>query len=79
MNTDFKLGMIVSFDGEYGIVVKNDNSNPESCGIIRWDTAKENDYEDWTGLFGTFIQSGGKVITNNHKFKYINIDGTSKQ
>lgn len=47
-------------------------------GVIRWDTNKEVDYEDWRGLYGTFTSIGGHQIAQDHQFKFINDDGTFK-
>ena len=47
-------------------------------GKIRWDTNKENDIEDWSGLFGSFFDAGGKILNQDFKFKHINDDGTLK-
>ncbi len=93
MNNDFYPKMKVSLDGEYGIVLdefrewdgiyfvdgeKHQRTPSKSYGLIRWDSNKENDIEDWRGTYGTFINSGGKEISQDHQFEYINDDGTLK-
>jgi hypothetical protein len=78
MNKDFVEGMKVSLDGEFGVVIKSDTKNPDLYGIIIWDTNKENDFEDWRGQFGSFIQIGGKVLNANYLFQFINDDGSKK-
>ncbi|WNM18870.1 hypothetical protein [Flavobacterium capsici] len=78
MATDFHLGMKVSLSGEYGIVITSNLEEFNQYGIIRWDTEKENDIEDWRGMFGTFKEMGGKMLTGNYEFKFINDDGSSK-
>jgi len=78
MSTDFNLGMKVSLSGEYGIVIKSNLEEFNQYGIIRWDTEKENDIEDWRGMFGTFTEMGGKIIEENYTFKFINDDGNAK-
>ncbi len=78
MKTDFEIGMKVSLHGEFGIVVKSELDEPNFIGMIRWDTKSKSDFESWNGLFGTFIQNGGKVIDKNYEFEFINDDGTLK-
>lgn len=73
MSNSFEIGMKVSLDGEFGVVIKS-----EYKGMIKWDNPIENDFEDWHGLFGTFIQVGGKILNENYQLKYINNDGTLK-
>jgi hypothetical protein len=76
-NQDFLIGTKVSLDGDFGVVLdKTEDWN--EYGFIRWDTNKVNDVEDWRGLFGSFLQAGGCVISQEHEFKYINDDGTIK-
>ncbi len=75
-NHDFVPGTKVSLNDEYGVVI---DSESNIFGLIRWDTDKELDIEDWKGLFGTFIRQGGQIINQNHEFKYINDDGTVKK
>lgn len=91
--TDFFPGMKVSLGGEYGVVTSDFTEwdgiyfvngekiqgNPsKQFGLIRWDTDKESDTEDWTGLFGSFIDSGGIEVSSTHQFEFINDDGTVK-
>ncbi|MCX8531318.1 hypothetical protein [Chryseobacterium luquanense] len=76
LDDDFIPGTKVSLDNEYGLIL--DKGNDCSFGIIRWDTPKEVDEEDWVGMFGTFKESGGKIINESHQFKYINNDGSLK-
>ena len=77
-NQGFLLGTKVSLSNEFGIVLdKADDWN--EYGLIRWDTNKENDIEDWRGLFGSFLQAGGQIINQKHQFNFINEDGTAKK
>ncbi|MBW1655806.1 hypothetical protein [Flavobacterium quisquiliarum] len=78
MENTFIYGMKVTLGNENGIVVIDDLDEPNFCGVIRWDTPKENDTEDWRGLFGTFIQIGGKIIRDDHPFQFIKDDGSLK-
>ena len=72
---DFEPGMKVTLDGEEGTALnevlseveqrhtsKNEQEFDGVYGYILWDTGAE--VEDWCGLFGVFIQSGGKVISS---------------
>jgi hypothetical protein len=94
MATDFYPGMKVCLDGEYGVVmpdcwdwdgvyyvgrVKHQVTPSKNYGLIRWDTDKESDLQDWTGLFGSFIQTGGEEVDQNHQFQFINDDGSLKK
>jgi len=72
----FKPGLKVSLQGEFGVVIDSENS--DLSGMIRWDNPKENDFEDWRGLFGTFIESGREILNDDFAFIYINDDGTLK-
>lgn len=76
MENDFIYGMKVSLDNEFGVVIKDKLNESNLCGLIRWDTSKENDIEDWRGQFGTFISIGGKILDNNYTFQFINDDGS---
>ena len=67
----------MSLNDEFGVVLNKISEN-NLFGLIRWDTKNENDIEDWRGLFGSFLQIGGKIIGQDHKFKFINDDGTIK-
>jgi hypothetical protein len=78
MKTNFEIGMKVSLNGEFGIVVKSELDENDYYGMIRWDTASESDFESWNGLFGSFLQQGGKILEQSHQFKYINDDGSLK-
>ncbi|WP_240628224.1 hypothetical protein [Flavobacterium anhuiense] len=49
MEKDFIYGMKVSLGNEFGVVIKDENDQSTFCGLIRWDTPKENDIEDWKG------------------------------
>jgi len=73
---EFKIGTKVFLDGEYGVVV--DLKKHENSTIIRWDTRKENDFEDWCSMWLSFVQMGGKLIDQNYQFTYINDDGSVK-
>lgn len=77
MQQDFLPGMKVSVDNEYGVVLDERTDNGD-YGLIRWDTNKENDCEDWRGLFGTFLNIGGQIIDQSFEFKFINDDGAKK-
>ncbi|WPO77553.1 hypothetical protein [Flavobacterium sp. KACC 22761] len=70
--------MKVFLNGEYGVVINSDSDRSNFYGIIRWDTEKEDDSEDWRGMLETFTSIGGKIIDINYQFKFINDDGTSK-
>jgi hypothetical protein len=77
-NQGFLLGTKVSLEKECGVVLdKSEDWN--EYGLIRWDTDKENDIEDWRGLFGSFLDAGGQVINQDQEFKFINNDGTAKK
>lgn len=78
MEKEFEIGMKVSLQGEYGVVVKSELDKPDSYGMIRWDTKSESDFESWNGLFGTFLQQGGSIVEHSYQFKFINDDGTLK-
>ncbi|MFY7734290.1 MAG: hypothetical protein ACOVSR_12460 [Bacteroidia bacterium] len=77
-NQVFLLGTKVSLEKECGVVLDKSEDWIE-YGLIRWDTDKENDIEDWRGLFGSFLDAGGQVINHDHEFKFINNDGTTKK
>lgn len=77
-NQEFLPGAKVSLSGEYGVVLDKENQG-DFLGLICWDTAKEDDIEDWRGLFGSFIDAGGEVISPDHQFNFINDDGTLKK
>ncbi|UWY26789.1 hypothetical protein N4T20_13780 [Flavobacterium sp. TR2] len=78
MEKDFIYGMKVSLDDEFGIVIKDKVNQSNFCGLIRWDTPKENDTEDWRGQFATFIAMGGKILGSSYSFQFINDDGSLK-
>ncbi|TPD67000.1 hypothetical protein [Flavobacterium microcysteis] len=75
---DFLIGTKVSLENERGVVLGKSKDRNE-YGLIRWDTEKENDIEDWRGLFESFLQAGGQIINQDHEFKFINNDGTEKK
>jgi len=77
-NQDFLKGTKVSLENEFGVVLEKTIDN-DMHGQIRWDTNKENDIEDWRGLFGSFLQAGGQIINQEHQFIFINDDGTTKK
>lgn len=77
-NQDFVKGTKVSLQNDFGVVLDKTPDN-NLCGLIRWDTNKENDVEDWRGLFGSFLQAGGQVIDQDHEFQFINDNGTMKK
>lgn len=72
----FTVGTKVFLDNEYGVIIEL--KNHELSTFIRWDTPKENDIEDWYSMWGTFLDTGGKIINQNHQFKYINDDVSLK-
>lgn len=76
IDDDFIPGFKISLENEYGVILEKQKEN--NFGIIRWDTPKEVDEEDWIGMFETFKKIGGKIIDQNHQFKYINDDGSLK-
>lgn len=75
---EFKLGMKVALNGEKGVVVVSDFKAFDSLGIIRWDTVTDSDFEDWRGVYGTFVNMGGTILQDDYQFKFINDDGTLK-
>lgn len=77
LDDDFILGAKVFLDNEFGLIL--DKKRNGNFGIIRWDTPKEIDEEDWIGMFCTFKEMGGEVLDDGHQFKYINDDGTLKK
>lgn len=73
-NDDFYPGMKVALNGENGIVLdteRNEAGKAELHGVIRWDTEKEEDDEDWRGMFGSFIESGGKILDPEFEFTHL--------
>lgn len=67
------LGKIVFYEGEYGVVILGSYCNDGSGDIeevVRWDTNKKFDNEQYGIIDYKFIDS--------YEFKYINIDGTLK-
>ena len=81
MRDGFFFGMKVSLDGEIGVVIYAAGKSDwdKEPGIIRWDTNKGMDSEDWRGLFGSFIDSGGKEIDSKTEFKFIDDKGVLKE
>jgi hypothetical protein len=77
-NQDFLNGMKVLLHNEFGVVLDKAADN-NMYGLIRWDTNKESDIEDWRGLFGSFLQAGGQVVNQDYEFKFINNDGSAKK
>jgi hypothetical protein len=77
-NQDFIPGTKVSLRDEKGVVL-NESTGNDLFGLIRWDTVKEDDVEDWRGMFGNFIQAGGQVINQDHKFNFIDDAGKLKE
>lgn len=68
------LGKIVYYEGEYGIIILGSYCKDGSGDIeqvVRWDTNKEFDNEQYGFLDYKYIDS--------YDFKYINIDGTLKK
>ncbi len=81
MRDRFYFGMKVSLDGEIGVVIQGEGNSDwdKEAGIIRWDTNKEVDSEDWRGLYETFVNSGGREISPQTKFKFIDDNGFLKK
>lgn len=73
-NNEFVNGTKVKMNDEFGLVLIEDGKE-----IIRWDTDKELDSEDWTGQFGVFIEIGGFIIDQNQQFEYIDENGKLKK
>jgi hypothetical protein len=90
LKDDFYPLMKVLLGDDYGVVTDEywrisdtysgqaANADLPHYGVIRWDTNKEADYEDWRGLWGTFTAMGGRQIEQDHQFKFIDDDGTFK-
>lgn len=72
-NHAFVSGTKVKLDNEIGVVIVDNGKE-----VIRWDTNKRIDEEDWTGLFGTFLENGGLIINQDQPFKYIDNNGKFK-
>jgi hypothetical protein len=77
-NQHFIAGTKVMLNNEFGVVLDRTPEN-DVFGQISWDTNKENDIEDWRGLFSSFLEIGGQVIGQQHHFTFINDDGTRKK
>ncbi|WP_228372451.1 hypothetical protein [Chryseobacterium daeguense] len=73
---DFIPGTKVFLENEYGGII--DFKADKLSTIIRWDTPKEDDIEDWFSMRGSFFDLGGRIINQDYKFKYINDDGSLK-
>lgn len=80
MDKGFYIGMKITLNNEYGVVIEmsDDSDWGREPGIIRWDTNKQIDEEDWRGLYGTFVDIGGKEIDSSHQFQFINENGKLK-
>lgn len=91
---DFYPSMKVFLNGEYGVVtnqfvesngaysvngVVEQGAPYKLYGIIRWDTQQKADFEDWMGLWGSFVATGGYEISQEYQFQFINDDGTLKE
>ena len=77
----FYFGMKVRNGDEIGLVIKpevNSDWDKEPL-LILWDTAKENDIEDWRGLYKSFIDSGGMEISSDTEFRFITEEGELKK
>ena len=77
--SNFRVGNIVTYNNEYGVVIEIpeiDNSGRYVSGrlLIRWDTNKENDFEDCLGNLEGLLQK-----IDNYDLKYIHIDGSLKK
>ena len=75
---DFKVGNKVFLQGEFGVVVRNEDDKLNFEGVIRWDNNKTEDLEDWRGQFGTFISEGGVILKNTYPLQHVNDDGSLK-
>lgn len=75
-NQDFLPGSIVCLNGEYGVVLQDFEGG--LFGLIRWDTDRPQDTEDWRGIWSNFVTMGGKVL-EEYEFRFINIDGSLKR
>lgn len=76
------IGKIVTYKGDYGVVVFKPDWKPEDedpcykpgmytdAYAVRWDSKKEFDYEDYGFLDYTYL--------DEYEFKHINKDGTLK-
>ena len=62
--------MANTFGGIVLIGVEEDDQS-KTFGFILWDTEKENDIEDWSGFFGSFIELGGIELSQNYQFQHI--------
>ncbi|GAE64735.1 hypothetical protein H3Z85_02590 [Chryseobacterium indologenes] len=71
------IGSKVILDQEYGVLTNC--KEHESSTIILWDTPDEKDFEDWSGLWESFVTMGGAIAHPDFQFKYINGDGTLKK
>ncbi len=82
--------MKVLLNGEYGVVVDHfaieghpfgnwEGSNVKIYGIIRWDSERQSDFEDWRGQWGNFVAQGGRSINKDYPFLFINDDGTFRE
>jgi hypothetical protein len=77
-NQEFVPGTKVSMKNDYGVVLGTTLDN-DLIGLIRWDTENQEDVEDWRGLFGSFLQSGGQIIDQGYTFKFIDDKGQLKK
>jgi hypothetical protein len=83
--------MKVCLEGEYGIVTNQFSESDGTYivngrirqgvasklyGVIRWDTNQKPTYEDWRGLWGSFIAAGGYETEQDYEFQFIGDDGT---
>ena len=90
---DFYPFMKVCLNGEYGVVTDQfwesdgvytvngktyQGVASKLYGVIRWDSSKKSDFEDWRGLWGTFRDSGGQQISQDYSFQFIDDDGSLK-
>jgi hypothetical protein len=64
-------------NGQFGVVLDR-TVDSDLVGLIRWDSEKKDDEEDWRGLFGTFLQTGGQIVEQDYEFKFINDKGQLK-
>ena len=80
MDKGFQFGMKVKLQNEYGVVIQPQERTgwDKEPGIIRWDTKKSEDNEDWRGLLGSFIDNGGELIDPDFEFEFITNEGKLK-
>lgn len=73
--------MKVKLNNELGIVIKPEFKTEwdNEPGLIRWDTDKDEDLEDWRGLFASFLNAGGREVSQDTSFEFITDSGHRKR